>query len=56
MVGTGVGAVVGAVICAVTVVGIPLIPLCALGPALQGALIGLLVGAVDPDAIPQVLP
>ncbi|MBF5001655.1 hypothetical protein IRT45_31490 [Nocardia sp. BSTN01] len=54
--GAAVGAVFGAVVCAATIVGIPLIPLCALGPAFQGALVGLLVGVLAPDAVPQILP
>ncbi len=54
--GAIVGAVFGAVVCGVTIIGIPLIPLCILGPALQGAVIGLIVGAIAPDVIPQVLP
>ncbi|WP_253813629.1 hypothetical protein [Nocardia amikacinitolerans] len=54
--GAIVGAVFGAVVCGATIVGIPLIPLCALGPAFQGAVIGLIVGAIAPDVIPQVLP
>ncbi|MBF6356050.1 hypothetical protein IU449_16120 [Nocardia higoensis] len=54
--GAVVGGAFGAVVCAVTVVGIPLVPLCILGPALQGALVGLIVGAIAPQVIPQVLP
>lgn len=54
--GAIVGAVFGAVVCGATIVGIPLIPLCVLGPAFQGALVGLIVGAIAPDVIPQVLP
>jgi len=54
--GAVVGAAFGVVACAVTVVGLPLIPLCILGPALQGAMVGLIVGAIAPDIIPQVLP
>ncbi|MEV0296506.1 hypothetical protein [Nocardia sp. NPDC050710] len=54
--GAVVGAVFGAVVCGATIVGIPLIPLCILGPAFQGALLGLIVGAIAPDVIPQVLP
>lgn len=54
--GAIVGAAFGAVVCGVTIIGIPLIPLCMLGPAFQGALVGLIVGAVAPDVIPQVLP
>ncbi len=54
--GAIVGGVFGVVVCAATIVGIPLIPLCALGPAFQGALVGLIVGAIAPDVIPQVLP
>ncbi|MET7773024.1 hypothetical protein [Nocardia sp. NPDC005366] len=54
--GAIVGGALGVVVCAVTLVGLPLVPLCALGPALQGALVGLIVGAVAPNVIPQVLP
>lgn len=54
--GAIVGAAFGAVMCALPIVTIPLIPLCIIGPAFQGALVGLIVGAVAPDVIPQVLP
>ncbi len=54
--GAVVGGAVGIVACAVTLVGLPLVPLCALGPALQGALVGLIVGAIAPELVPQVLP
>ena len=54
--GAVVGGALGAVICAATLVGIVLIPLCALGPALNGAVVGLIVGAIAPQLIPQVLP
>lgn len=50
------GAVFGAVVCGATIIGIPFIPLCALGSGFQGAVIGLIVGAIAPDVIPQVLP
>ncbi|MGW4353321.1 hypothetical protein ACWELJ_14695 [Nocardia sp. NPDC004582] len=51
-----IGAATGAVICGVTIIGIPLIPLCAVGPGLQLALVGLLVGAIAPNSVPQILP
>ncbi|MCX4096274.1 hypothetical protein [Nocardia sp. alder85J] len=49
------GAVFGAVACA-TIIGIPLVPFCILGPALQGAVIRLLVAVIAPDVIARVLP
>ncbi|MFF0608918.1 hypothetical protein ACFYUD_09650 [Nocardia tengchongensis] len=51
-----IGAATGAVICGITIIGIPLIPLCAVGPGLQLALVGLLVGAIAPNSVPQILP
>ncbi|MFE3753695.1 hypothetical protein ACFXO9_05240 [Nocardia tengchongensis] len=51
-----IGAATGAVMCGITIIGIPLIPLCAVGPGLQLALVGLLVGAIAPNSVPQILP